>query len=425
MDSLPSPGQDPLAVELDTSTTLSLLESGLNCVRQGRFSEAVAHFALAREQLSQNMMHLAVVLDAFIQDCVNYWQSQQALQQASECFVKAQAKQQAHATSLEKLLSKLLRNTDSKLSVIAQKSPENHHISPSLSEDSKGDRLVPTLIENALQSNPVKETQQAEEGITLPALHFTCFGRFEVRRLGQPVSLCSNRNGQAILRYIVAQSNHRVTMDTLMELLWPEDEPEVARHKLQVAISALRRSLNNGYVSDTGGGYILCKNGVYQLNPAVPIRTDVEEFLASYRAGRQQKSINAAVADYEAACHLYKGAFLTEDLYVDWPIIQREQLNQAYVAMCGALSEHYLKIGSYEDATKWASAILKENQCDEVAHRQLMRINAAAGRRCEALRQYQRCERILAEELNVSPMPETVNLFHTILSSESSDREQK
>ncbi len=420
MDSLPSPGQDPLAVELDTSTTLSLLESGLNYVRQGRFSEAVAHFALAREQLSQNMMHLAVVLDAFIQDCVNYWQSQQALQQASECFVKAQAKQQAHATSLEKLLSKLLRNTDSKLSVIAQKSPENHHISPSLSEDSKGDRLVPTLIGNALQSNPVKETQQAEEGITLPALHFTCFGRFEVKRLGQTISLCSNRNGQAILRYMVAQSNHRVTIDTLMGLLWPEDEPEVARHKLQVAISVLRRSLNNGYVSDTGGGYILCKNGVYQLNPAVPIRTDVDEFLASYRAGRQQKSINAAVADYEAACHLYKGAFLTEDLYVDWPIIQREQLNQAYLAMCGALSEHYLEIGSYEDAAKWASAILKENHCDEVAHRQLMRINVAAGRRSGALRQYQRCERILAEELNVSPMPETVSLFHTILSNESS-----
>ncbi len=217
--------------------------------------------------------------------------------------------------------------------------------------------------------------------------------------------------------YVQVRQAHQ---DTLMALLWPEDEPEVAHHKVQVAISALRRSLNNGYASDTGGGYILCKNGVYRLNPAVPTRTDVDEFLAFYQAGRQQKSISAAVVHYEAACHLYKGAFLIEDLYVDWPIMQREQLNQAYVAMCGALSEHYLEVGSYEDAAKWASAILKENHCDEVAHRQLMRINIAAGRRCEALRQYQRCERILAEELNVSPMSETVSLFHTILSNEPS-----
>jgi DNA-binding SARP family transcriptional activator len=420
MESFPSPDQDALKERPEASSAVELLVSGFSCIRKGHYSEAVAFFALARERLSPNMVNLVAILDAFTHDHVSYWQAQQALQHASERLVEAHTKQQAHATSLERLLSELLRDTDSNLSAIAPKSPENHHISPSLSEDSRGDRLVPALIGNAPQSDPVNGTQQAEEGITLPALHFTCFGRFEVKRSGQTISLCTNRNGQAILRYMVAQSNHRVTMDTLMGLLWPEDEPEVARHKLQVAISALRRSLNNGYTSDTGGGYILCKNGVYQLNPAVPIRTDVDEFLAFYRAGRQQKSISAAVADYEAACHLYKGAFLTEDLYVDWPIIQREQLNQAYLAMCGALSEHYLEIGSYEDAAKWASAILKENHCDEVAHRQLMRINVAAGRRSEALRQYQRCERILAEELDVSPMSETVSLFHTILSNKSS-----
>ena len=424
MDSLPSPGQDPLAVELDPSTTLSLLESGLNCVRQGRFLEAVAHFALVREQLSPNLMHLATVLDACIQDYVDYRQAQQALRQASEHLVGVHTKQQARVITLEKLLITLMKAIPENKSAVPQ--PTKSSVDPQFSPTSKPSSFIEeeaqfsmSSVVNLRPGKPLERVQHAEEGDALPALYFTCFGRFEVRRLGQPVSLCSNRNGQAILRYMVAQSNHRVTMDTLMALLWPEDEPEVAHHKLQVAISALRRSLNNGYVNDTGGGYILCKNGVYQLNPAVPIRTDVDEFLAFYRAGRQQKSINAAVADYEAACHLYKGAFLTEDLYVDWPIIQREQLNQAYLAMCGALSEHYLEIGSYEDAAKWASAILKENHCDEVAHRQLMRINVAAGRRSEALRQYQRCERILAEELDVSPMPETISLFQSILSNEA------
>lgn len=426
MDSLPSPGQDPLAVKLDTSSTLALLESGLNCVRQGRFSEAVAHFALAREQLSPNLIHLATVLDACIQDYVDYWQAQQALHQASEHLVGVHTKQQARVTTLEKLLNTLMKTIPESKSAVPQ--PTKSPVDPQFPPTSQPSSFVEEEAQSSMSSvvnlrpcKPLERVQHAEEGDALPALYFTCFGRFEVRRLGQPVSLCSNRNGQAILRYMVAQSNHRVTMDTLMALLWPEDEPEVAHHKLQVAISALRRSLNNGYVSDTGGGYIDCKNGVYQLNLAVSIRTDVDEFLAFYRAGRQQKSISATVADYEAACHLYKGAFLTEDLYVDWPIIQREQLNQAYLAMCGALSEHYREIGSYEDAAKWASAILKENHCDEVAHRQLMRINVAAGRRSEALRQYQRCERILAEELNVSPMPETVNLFHAILSNESSN----
>jgi len=417
MDTLFSREQDTQKAEPEASSAVSLLEQGLNCVEQGRHSEGIAFFSLARERLSSHQMHIATVLDAFIQDYISYWQAQQALLQASKHLVEVQVKQQTRITTLEKLLPDLMGDTDSTLHAtdLPLKNSKDHQLpqplSPQpLSEDSQS---PPPLIES------FEVAQSAEESDALPALYFICFGRFEVKRLGRTISLCSNRNGQAILRYLVAQSGHRVTMDTLMALLWPDDEPEVAHHKLQVAISALRRSLNNGYASDPGGGYILCKNGVYQLNPAVSIRSDIDEFLVFYQAGKQHGG-SVTIEQYEAACRLYSGSFLPEDLYADWPLIQREQLGQAYLAMCGALAEHYLEIGSYEDAAKWANAILKENRCDEVAHRQLMRIYATAGHRSEALRQYQRCERILAEELNVSLMPETVSLFHTLLNSESS-----
>jgi DNA-binding SARP family transcriptional activator len=291
------------------------------------------------------------------------------------------------------------------------KNSKDHQLPQPLSEDSIGYQSPPPLVE------PLEVAQPAEEIEALPALYFICFGRFEVKRLGQSLSLCSNRNGQAILRYLVAQSGHRVTIDTLMALLWPDDEPEVAHHKLQVAISALRRSLNNGYTSDPGGGYILCKNGVYQLNPSVSLRSDIDEFLAFYQVGRQYGG-SAAIVQYEAACRLYTGPFLPEDLYADWPLIQREQLRQAHLVMCVALAEHYLEVGHYEDVAKWASAMLKENRCDEVAHRLLIRVYAAEGRRSEALRQYQHCERVVAEELGMPLMPETVNLFHATLSGQ-------
>jgi DNA-binding SARP family transcriptional activator len=202
-----------------------------------------------------------------------------------------------------------------------------------------------------------------------------------------------------------------------MALLWPEDEPAVAHHKLQVAISALRCSLNNGYVTDSGGGYILCKNRVYELNLLVPLRTDVDEFLEYYQAG-QQSSGNVMVAYYKRACDLYTGPFLSEDLYNDWSFMRRKQLNQVYLTMCNALAEYCLETGRYEHATRWIGAILKENRCDEAAHRQLMLAYVAQGHRSEALRQYQLCARILAEELGVQPMPETISLFQAILNNE-------
>src|SRR5436853_1660636 len=101
MDSSPSSKQDALKEGTEASTPATLLKNGLNCIRQGRHSEGIAFFALAREQLAPPMLHLTVELDVFIQDYVDYWQAQQAFQQASERFVTAHVKQQMHATSLE------------------------------------------------------------------------------------------------------------------------------------------------------------------------------------------------------------------------------------------------------------------------------------------------------------------------------------
>ncbi len=168
------------------------------------------------------------------------------------------------------------------------------------------------------------------------------------------------------------------------------------------------------FSNHAGGGYILCKNGVYQLNPAVLYTTDVDEFLQLYQAGRQSD-----IVSYERACQLYSGPFLAEDLYADWSFARREQLCQYYLTMCHTLAESYMLLGRHEDAAKWASAILKENRADEQAHRYLMHIYIAQGKRSEALRQYQRCEHILSEELGVPPMPETVNVLRAILTHEN------
>jgi DNA-binding SARP family transcriptional activator len=88
--------------------------------------------------------------------------------------------------------------------------------------------------------------------------------------------------------------------------------------------------------------------------------------------------------------------------------------------MCKTLTDDYLKVKRYEDAERWATALLKENHCDEATHRKLMQIYAAQGRRSEALQQFQRCERVLNEELSVQPLPETVQVVQMILKSDPS-----
>lgn len=413
MDSSLSSNQGSLTSASETSSSAFLLERGICYIRQGCYAEGAICFARARERLSPDQMHFAVVLDAFIQSYARYLQAQQALHMASKRFVEAEVEQQTQLVALEKLLLAIKEDMDRVLQ------PHAIAKAPKVSWEKQSSQLLqqPSTDPDIEQPSLLPHSL-LKDGDALPALYFTCFGRFEVRRLGQPIPLCSSRSGQSILRYLVARSEHCATIDVLMALLWPEDEPEVAQSKLHSVISALRRSLNHGYNCNPGCGYIVCKNRVYYLNPAVVIRTDVDEFLQCSEAGQQFGEERVAL--YEKACSLYTGPFLPEDLYADWSSLQREHLNRTYLAMCRVLTGHYLETKRYEDAAKWATAILMVNRCDEGAHRQLIRVYTAQGRRSEALQQYRRCECLLREELGVAPLPETTYEFQKLLTSESS-----
>ena len=407
MDRSPVLHHDAPTAPSDIASILFFLEKGLDYIKQGHEAEACAVFALAREQLVSNQEHLDSVLDTYLQGYMAYRHAQQELQEVSKRFADAYAEQQARTIALGTLLPKLIQEMDTHPTHPLPSSTIDHSPPPSPAPYEAAQELL----------SPITCNSPYADDDALPALYITCFGRFSVKRLDQLVTLCSNRTGQAILRYLVTQSGYRATLDRLVLTLLPEGDPDASIHKVRVAVSALRRSLNEHYSSCYGSGYILCKSEVYQLNPAVHIRTDADDFLAFYHAGREAGG-NTAATYYEAACRLYTGPFLVEDIYADWSFLQRGQLSHIYLAMCGALTEYYLSIGHHEAAIKWATRALLENRCDEKAHQQLIRAYALEGRRSEALLQYQICVRILAEELGVPPSLETVNLFQTITCGE-------
>jgi DNA-binding SARP family transcriptional activator len=376
---------------LDSAALWHEIEQGLRCAMQSHFADATAHFLKVRTHISHAQTRFAVIIDAFLSSHTRYWAAQQALHTASQSFVVAHAEQLARLDELRQLVAE----GPYQLAPTAQK------------VDAGGRGPQHPADRQAISAQP-----------DLPALRVTCFGRFAVRRHGMLVPPCQNRNSQAILRYLVAQAQHCAPMEVLMELFWPDDAPDVARHKLHVAVSSLRRMLNAQNIQQKGTGYLVYDNGMYALNPAAHIHTDVDDFVATYQAGRYAAH-QQAIENYEAACRLYTGPFLVEDLYADWSQIRREQLVQMYLTMCARLVEDCLASERYDAAIDWGGRILSENRCDEVIYRQLMFAYAATGRRAEALRQFQRCKRSLSEEMGIEPAPETIELLQRLQRGES------
>jgi len=389
------------------SSPFSSIEHGLFCLAQGRVTEGLEILRQIRFLLSAEEAGLGRALDALQEASAGYLHAEQLLQEACRRFAAAEQVWQAHSEAV----STLLKSCRAASTFVDCPSPRVLSLSTT---------LHPTT---PLPEAPLSYLAGSTDAGPLPPLYLKCFGHFTARRFGVDgplIELCRNNKGQAILRYLAVCPGHQATIDTLMNDLWPEEETEVARHKLQVAVSALRCSLNREHVQAPGGGYILCKDRTYQLNPAVELHIDSAEFHRLYQAGQQACAAPATADYYEQACKLYTGPLLMEDLYAEWSFLVREESTRAYLAMCGWLADYSLANGDYEMALTWASAILKIDRSDEEAYRQLMRALAATGRRNEALRRYQQCQQALAEDLGIQPMPETQQLLQAIIQGDIS-----
>ena len=94
--------------------------------------------------------------------------------------------------------------------------------------------------------------------------------------------------------------------------------------------------------------------------------------------------------------------------------MQRERLHRLALERMHQLAETYAGRGEVEQALYYAWRQLELDPWLEEAHVQVMRCLALAGRRSEALAQYNTCCRLLALELGVEPAAATTRLYEQI-----------
>lgn len=90
--------------------------------------------------------------------------------------------------------------------------------------------------------------------------------------------------------------------------------------------------------------------------------------------------------------------------YDDWVMQARNQLRLTIISGIETL---LATASSADEAILWAELLVRRDPLREDAHRRLIRLYAEGGRRSDALRQYEVCERRLREDLGVEPLIET------------------
>ncbi|MBN2393014.1 MAG: AAA family ATPase [Anaerolineae bacterium] len=237
---------------------------------------------------------------------------------------------------------------------------------------------------------------------------------------GQDIHI-GRRKALALLTYLaVTKQPH--SRDALAALLWPENDQSHALGYLRRVLSDLNTSL------DKVG--LLIDRETAALDQTT-VWMDVDAFHQKLAAGRAcAHPVSAVCATcvprLDEAIALYQDDFLAgfslrdSATFDEWQFFQAEGLRQELATTLERLVDWYGLQGksAYDQAIAYARRWLVLDTLHEPAHRSLMTLYAQSGQKQAALRQYERCVQILADELGLTPAPETAALSARIRAGE-------
>lgn len=204
--------------------------------------------------------------------------------------------------------------------------------------------------------------------------------------------------------------------EQLVALLWPESNQDAGRTTLRSSLARLRDALV-GNVDEAP--HLRSERDLVGLDVAADHQTDLQVLQAAWRLAHThqgsptQQASAAALAELQQAAAACRGEFLQGFSVRDapefdaWTTLQRQRWQPVMEDVLDGLSQLQASGGIVASALETASRWVALNPLSEAAYRRLMELHLASGDPASALRAYDRCRAVLAQELSIAPAPET------------------
>ena len=241
----------------------------------------------------------------------------------------------------------------------------------------------------------------------MPTLRLSILGPVQLHRKTENISFKRSK-AVALLGYL-AVTHAPQTRDHVIDLLWPDSLPDAARKNLRNALWAIRKGLGTDVIQ-ADADHIRLVDTVW---------CDVRVFESGLSQAKEQTTDSL-----QTTIDLYRGALLDDLIIADapdyelWLSSSREQLGQLYLRGITTLVAAYRAVADWQAVVATARQALTYDNLREPLVRALMEAHTHLGERGEALRQYDKLQLILSQELGVEPLPETKALREAILSGQ-------
>ncbi|MGW0807662.1 BTAD domain-containing putative transcriptional regulator [Nonomuraea sp. NPDC002799] len=228
--------------------------------------------------------------------------------------------------------------------------------------------------------------------------------RVTIGTLVVPDATWRTRKAAALIKLLCLAPRHRLRREQIMNLLWPELPPPAAAANLRKTVHLVRQMYAGRYETQP----VVSQGDLLSL-PVGHIWVDVVAFRSTLAQARENRDIQA----YAAAIELYRDGLLPED-GDEWADAPRMDLRNDYVAILDEYAGILESSGLLDESARVTRLLVAADPLLEDAHVRLMRVLALAGRRAEALRQFEVLRDLLDGELGIEPGPEAQRLHEEV-----------
>jgi SARP family transcriptional regulator, regulator of embCAB operon len=225
------------------------------------------------------------------------------------------------------------------------------------------------------------------------------------------------QQGRAAFAFLVGERGAPVSRARLADVLWPARPPQAWPTALSSIVSKLRALLTRAGLD--GSAALEANGGCYELR--LPPDTWIDHEIAAHAIHEAEAALKAgepglAYGPSAVAHHIARRPFLPEETGL-WFEQRRARLAGILVRALECRAEVYLWNAEHTLAAEAAREVMALQPFRETGYQLLMRAYAAMGNSAEALRVYERCRSLIADELGVAPSPQTKAVYAEVLQS--------
>lgn len=250
---------------------------------------------------------------------------------------------------------------------------------------------------------------QAAKHVSLspPELRIVTFGNVKVYRNNKLLHLSDWQTREARDLFLFLLHSPSMTKEQIGLKLWPDLSPARLKMRFKINIHRIRKAL--------GQDVIIFDGEYYHFNREIHYSWDREKFDGILQAIHQAKFPVEKKSLLEQVIKIVNGQYLA-DISGDWAVPEQLNYQEIYQQILQDLAEIYLSEGQVQECLNIAKRILQMDSLLEAPHRLILRAYAALHDPAGMSRQYQRYQKMLADEMGLQPSSEIITLYEKLLS---------